>query len=102
MVKIPQKIYRKFKGVVISNKMDKTAVVKVERIKVYPVYKKRIKVSKKYKVHDPKNECQIGDLVAFQECRPLSKNKRWRLIKIIKSTSQKEQSANKENNKITT
>ncbi|MDD4996251.1 MAG: 30S ribosomal protein S17 [Patescibacteria group bacterium] len=72
---------RLFKGTVVSNKMDKTAVVKIDRIKIHPVYKKRYKVSKKYKIHDPKNEAKIGDQVVFEECRPLSKDKRWRLVK---------------------
>lgn len=75
---------KKFQGVVISNKMDKTIVIKVNRIKVHPIYKKRYRVSKKYKVHDQKNEAKIGDQVIFEECRPLSKDKRWRLIEIKK------------------
>lgn len=76
-----KKINRIFKGVVISSKMDKTIVVKVDRVKFHPKYLKRIKVSRKYKVHDEKKECKPGDKVIFQECRPLSKDKRWRLIK---------------------
>lgn len=75
---------RRFKGIVVSDKMDKTVVVKIDRIKVHPVYKKRYKVSKKYKVHDQKNEAKVGDQVIFEECRPLSKDKRWRLIEIKK------------------
>lgn len=75
---------KKFQGVVTSDKMDKTIVVKVNRIKVHPIYKKRYRVSKKYKVHDQKNEAKIGDQVIFEECRPLSKDKRWRLIEIKK------------------
>ena len=95
MDKERKKIIRKLKGVVVSNKMTKTAVVKVDRIKIYPVYKKRIKVSKKYKVHDPQNKCRIGDMVIFQECRPLSKDKRWRLVKIVRPASQSDQLVNK-------
>lgn len=72
---------RKFKGVVVSHRMDKTAVVRVEEIKVHPKYGKRYKRSQKYKVHDEKNECKIGDKVNFEECRPLSKEKRWRIVK---------------------
>jgi small subunit ribosomal protein S17 len=72
---------RKFQGVVVSHRMDKTAVVRVEEIKVHPKYGKRYKMSQKYKVHDEKNECKIGDKVIFEECRPLSKEKRWRIIK---------------------
>ncbi|MFH1173052.1 MAG: 30S ribosomal protein S17 [bacterium] len=80
-----KKITRTLSGLVVSNKMDKTAVVRVDRIKRHPVYQKQFRVSKKYKVHDPKNSCQIGDQVAFREVRPLSKDKRWLLVKIEKS-----------------
>ena len=68
-------------GVVVSDKMDKTIVVKVERVKIHPKYKKRFKVHKKYKVHDPKNERKIGDKVVIEEIRPLSKDKRWKVVK---------------------
>lgn len=78
------KIKRVFRGIVVSNKPQKTAVVLVDRLKMHPKYKKRYKVSKRYKIHDEKNECRVGDLVIFEECRPLSKEKRWRLIKIVK------------------
>jgi len=74
------KIKKVFQGTVISNKSQKTAVVRVDRLKVHPKYKKRYKISKKYKVHDEKNECKVGDKVVFEECRPLSRDKRWRLI----------------------
>lgn len=74
---------RKFKGVVVSRKMNKTAVIRVDRIKVHPKYGKRYRISKKYKVHDEKNECKTGDIVIFLECRPLSREKRWRLVKIM-------------------
>lgn len=77
-------IKRKFQGTVISDKMDKTIVVEIERIKKHPQYKKRYKVSKKFKVHDEKNEAKIGERVVFEECRPISKEKRWRLVKILK------------------
>ena len=73
---------KKFKGTVVSKKMDKTIVVKVNRIKIHPLYKKRYTVSKRYKVHDPKEEAKIEDKVIFEECRPISKGKRWRLINI--------------------
>ncbi len=76
---------KKFQGTVISEKMDKTIVVKVDRIKMHSLYKKRYTTSKKYKVHDPKGEAKIEDKVIFEECRPLSKYKRWRLIEIQKS-----------------
>ena len=73
-------ITRKFNGVVVGDKMDKTRVVSVESVKVHPMYKKRYKVNKKYKVHDEKNLYKVGDKVRFLECRPLSKDKRWRMI----------------------
>jgi small subunit ribosomal protein S17 len=73
-------IKRKFNGVVVSDKMDKTITVSVESVKVHPKYKKRYTVSKKYKVHDEKNLYKEGDKVEFLECRPLSKDKRWRVI----------------------
>lgn len=80
---------KKFQGVVVSDKMDKTIVVEVKRIKVHPLYKKRYWVNKKYKVHDEKNEAKINDRVIFEECRPLSKDKKWRLIEIIRTEKQK-------------
>ena len=73
-------IKRKFEGVVVSDKMDKTIVVRIDRIKVHPKYGKRYKVSRKYKVHDEKNQFKAGDKVMFIECRPLSKDKRWRVV----------------------
>lgn len=76
---------RQFQGTVISDKMDKTIVVEIRRIKKHPKYLKRYFVSKKFKVHDEKNEAKIGDKVIFEECRPISKDKRWKLIQIVKS-----------------
>ncbi len=73
-------IKKKFYGVVISGKMDKTIVVRIDRVKIHPKYKKRYTTSKKYKVHDEKNQFKEGDKVTFAECRPLSKDKRWRVI----------------------
>lgn len=75
---------RRFQGVVVSHRMDKTAVVKVDRVKVHPKYGKRYRVSEKYKIHDEKNECKAGQEVIFEECRPISKEKRWRLIEVVK------------------
>lgn len=77
--KTPRK-WRKFEGTVVSDKMQKTIVVLVERTKIHPLYSKRYKLSKKYKVHDPKGQYKVGDKVNFVECRPLSKDKRWRAI----------------------
>lgn len=70
-------IKRKFNGVVTSDKMDKTIVVSVNRVKIHPRYKKRYTVSKNYKVHDEKNQYKEGDKVQFVETRPTSKDKRW-------------------------
>jgi small subunit ribosomal protein S17 len=70
-------------GLVVSNKMDKTVVVAVETRKVHRLYKKAIKVTKKYKVHDENNACKIGDKVKIVETRPLSKEKSWRVIEIM-------------------
>ncbi len=74
---------RKFQGIVVSDKMQKAIVVKVTRIKAHPLYKKRYRFSKKYKVHDEENQAKVGDKIIFEECRPLSKDKRWRLLKIV-------------------
>ena len=78
--------YRKERvGVVVSNKMQKTVVVQVKRLKEHPQYKKVIKLFKKYKAHDEKGTLKVGDKVLIQETRPLSKTKRWRVIEVIKS-----------------
>ncbi len=71
---------KKLTGKVISDKMQKTVVVEVRRQKIYPKYKARFWVSKKYKAHDEKKEYKIGDQVVIEECRPLSKDKRWRVV----------------------
>ena len=71
---------RKFTGVVVSDKVTKTIVVKVESVKIHPKYQKRYTESRKYKVHDEKNQFKIGDKVVFVQCRPLSKDKRWRVL----------------------
>ena len=80
-VKKPAVISRKFAGIVVSDKNDKTIVVEVKSVKKHPKYKKRYTVSSRYKVHDEKNEFKTGDKVSFVECRPLSRDKRWRVIK---------------------
>ena len=74
-------------GRVVSNKMDKTIVVVVETLKKHRIYKRTYKQTKRFQAHDEENICQIGDLVRIEECRPLSKMKRWRLIEIIKPSS---------------
>ena len=71
---------RTIKGVVVSNKMDKTAVVEVTTYKSHPKYKKRYKVTKKFHAHDENNSAQIWDKVTIKESRPLSKLKRWVLV----------------------
>ncbi|MCX6730126.1 MAG: 30S ribosomal protein S17 [Candidatus Portnoybacteria bacterium] len=68
---------RVLKGVVVSSKMDKTVVVLVERIKEHPKYRKRYKISKRYKAHDPENKYHEGDNIMIQECKPISKDKKW-------------------------
>ena len=70
-------------GTVVSNKMDKTILVKVERRLMHPLYGKFVKSSKKLFAHDEENTCKVGDLVRIMETRPLSKNKRWRLVEIL-------------------
>ncbi|OGY44391.1 MAG: 30S ribosomal protein S17 [Candidatus Buchananbacteria bacterium RIFCSPHIGHO2_02_FULL_40_13] len=80
MAKEKPVIKRKLKGEVISDKMEKTVVVRVDRFKLHPTYQKRFKVSKKYQAHDPKNQFKIGDSVEIIESRPLSQAKRWRVI----------------------
>lgn len=76
--------YRKEKlGKVLSNKMEKTIVVGVERTIVHPLYGKRLKQTTKLMVHDEENTCLIGDVVRVMETRPLSRNKRWRVVEIV-------------------
>jgi len=70
-------------GKVVSNKMDKTIVVEIENLVMHPLYKKSVRRTKKIKGHDEKNECSIGDVVKVEETRPLSKEKRYRLVEII-------------------
>jgi len=77
-------------GQVVSTKMDKTAVVAVEIAKRHPIYKKTIKRTVKYKVHDENNECQPGNMVRIVETRPLSKEKRWRVAEIMVKKEQAE------------
>lgn len=74
---------RVLEGVVISTKMKKTATIEVERIKVHPIYKKRIKIKKKYHVHNELG-IKVGDWVKIQECRPISKTKKWKIMEVIK------------------
>lgn len=70
-------------AIVVSNKMDKTAVVETDRITRHPLYKKYIKKKVRFKVHDEKNACNIGDSVLLQETRPLSRDKCWRVVEVL-------------------
>ena len=74
-------------GIVISNKMEKTIVVKIENRYSHPIYSKTILKTKKYLAHDELQQCNIGDQVLVKQCRPLSKLKRWELVKIISKAS---------------
>lgn len=78
---------KQLQGVVISAKMDKTIVVRVERIKKHPKYLKRYKIYKNYKVHDENKEAKLDDRIIFEECRPISREKRWKLIQILNPKS---------------
>jgi len=71
---------RVLQGTVVSDKGDKTITVLVERRVMHPIYKKYIRMSKKYAAHDEKNACKVGDSVSIIECRPLSKRKRWMVV----------------------
>ncbi|MFZ1038230.1 MAG: 30S ribosomal protein S17 [Smithella sp.] len=74
---------RTIKGVVVSNKMDKTIVVKAERLVKHPIFHKYVRKHLKYKAHDEKNQSKLGDTVLIIESRPLSKEKRWRMLEIL-------------------
>jgi len=78
--KAVEKKLRVTSGVVVSDKMDKTIVVAVNLLKKHPKYHKRFTSTKRYKVHDPKNQFKTGDKVNFVGCRPLSKDKKWKVI----------------------
>ena len=78
--KAKKKIKRTFRGIVVSDKSDKTVVVRIDRVKMHSKYHKRYTVSKNFKAHDEKNEYKIGDKIIIQECRPLSKDKHWRVV----------------------
>lgn len=75
-----KKTLRTFEGVVVSDKMEKTLVVAVERVKIHPKYQKRLIRTKRYHVHDEKKQFHEGDRVLFVECRPLSRKKRWKVL----------------------
>lgn len=70
-------------GVIVSDKMDKTVVVRIDRVKEHPIYKKKFTISKKYKAHDEKNEYKVGDQVEITETRPLSRDKKYEVVRKI-------------------
>src|SRR3989337_2437425 len=82
-----QKIQRSLTGRVVSDKMDKSITVLIERRVTHPLYGKIVTRSKKYHAHDEKNECHEGDLVTIEECRPISKTKAWRVAKLVEKAS---------------
>lgn len=82
---MPKKVYT---GEVVSNKMSKTVVVAVTRLTQHPVYKKTIKKITRFKAHDEDNQCNMGDQVSIIESRPLSKDKRWRVLDIVRRGSE--------------
>ncbi|MBE3556410.1 MAG: 30S ribosomal protein S17 [Firmicutes bacterium] len=77
---------RQLIGTVVSDKMEKTVVVRVERLIEHSKYHKRLRRSKKYKAHDENNRCHVGDQVRIEETRPLSKEKRWRVVEILRTS----------------
>jgi small subunit ribosomal protein S17 len=83
MTEVKRNLRKQLIGVVTSNKMDKSMTVSVERRVKHPIYGKYVKKTNKFLAHDEKNECNIGDVVSIMETRPLSKNKRWRLVQIL-------------------
>ena len=83
MEEIKRNLRKERIGVVVSNKMDKSIVVEIERREKHPIYGKFIKKTNRFMAHDEKEECNIGDTVRIMETRPLSKRKRWRLVEII-------------------
>jgi len=76
-------IKRKHQGEVVSAKMKDTAVILVERTTLHPLYKKRMTVTKRFSVHNPENKYNVGDVVEFVETRPMSKTKRWKIVKKV-------------------
>lgn len=82
-----EKLQRTLQGVVSSNKMDKSATVTIERRVKHPLYGKIITRSTKLSIHDEANECGIGDTVLIEQCRPISKTKSWKLVKVVEKTT---------------
>ena len=82
-----EKVLRTATGKVVSDKMDKTATVLIERQVKHPVYGKYLRRSTKFKIHDEENTCKEGDIVRIAECRPVSKDKSWRLVEVVERTN---------------
>ena len=82
-----EKVFRTQTGSVVSDKMDKSAVVMIERRVKHPVYGKFMKKSTKLHIHDENNECGIGDTVQISECRPISKTKSWKLVRVVEKAN---------------
>jgi len=82
------KIKRTLTATVVSNKMNKSAVVKIERKVKHPIYGKFVSKTTKLHIHDESNECNEGDIVVIEECRPMSKTKSWRLVNVQEKASQ--------------
>lgn len=89
MIQHPTGKSRTFVGKVVSDRMQKTIVVKVDRVKVHPKYGKRYVASNTFKVHDEKKEYHVGDRVAFVGCRPFSKDKRWKVVGLAQNQENK-------------
>jgi len=89
-------VRKKLVGVVVSDKMDKTAVVLVRGLKKHKMYRKYVTTRAKYVAHDPENSCQVGDKVRILECRPMSKTKRWQVMEVIERATGQEPLKNEE------
>ena len=81
-------MHRKFIGTVVSGAMDKTVVVRIERVKTHPRYGKQFRVSRRFKAHDEKNAYHVGDRVLIEETRPISRDKRWRVLKKLNTAGE--------------
>lgn len=82
-----EKVLRTATGKVVSDKMDKTATVLIERQVKHPMYGKYLRRSTKFKIHDEENTCKEGDIVRIAECRPISKDKSWRLVEVVERSN---------------
>ena len=76
--------FRELKGIIVSNKMDKTIIIRVDKSKRHKIYKKKYTISKRYKAHDENNQYKVGDYVLIRQTRPISKGKKWKVIRKIK------------------